>query len=52
MKHLLGVVGAILLLVLLYGVVVEPRLLVDDVKFEAQIPHLPEAWDGQKVALV
>lgn len=37
---------------LLYGSAIEPRLLLDDVAFEAELPHLPEGWDGQTLALV
>ena len=50
--RLLAGLGVLLLVALVYGVVVEPRLLLDDEKFEAEIPNLPAAWDGQKVALV
>lgn len=46
--------GLLLLLVVLalWGVFVEPRLLLDDETYEVELPHLPEAWDGQKVVLI
>ncbi|GAB5534623.1 MAG: metallophosphoesterase [Rubricoccaceae bacterium] len=44
----LGVLGA----AFLYGLVIEPRLLLDDVAFEAELPNLPTGWDGQTLALV
>ena len=50
--RLLAGIGALLLFTLVYGVAIEPRILLDDKKFEAEIPALPAAWDGQKVALV
>ena len=50
--RLLAAIGALLLFALVYGVVIEPRLLLDDEAFEAEIPGLPEAWDGRTVALV
>ena len=50
-KLLLGT-GALLLALIAWGVAIEPRLLLDDEKFEAQIPHLPPAWDGQRVVLL
>lgn len=46
-----GLLGGLLLL-LVYGVFIEPRLLLDDERFEAEIPNLPSAWEGQKVALL
>ena len=52
LRRVLAVVGVVVLLALLYGVVVEPRLLLDDQAFEAELPDLPPGWDGQTVALV
>lgn len=37
---------------LLYGGAVEPRLLLDDHAFEAELPALPPGWDGQTLALL
>ena len=50
--RLLAALGAFLLFALVYGVVIEPRLLLDDEAFVAEIPGLPVAWDGRTVALV
>ena len=44
--------GFLLLGLGVYGVAIEPRLLLDDKAFEAQIPNLPAGWEGRKVALV
>lgn len=46
--------GLLLLLIVLalWGVFVEPRLLLDDEAYEVELPGLPEAWDGQKVVLI
>lgn len=52
MKRTLLSLGGFLLLVLVYGTLIEPRLLLDDVKFSAFVPHLPEPWAGQKVAVL
>ena len=35
-----------------YGAVIEPRLLLDDVAFEAELPALPDGWDGETLGLV
>jgi predicted MPP superfamily phosphohydrolase len=47
-------IGLLLALVVgvTYGVGVEPRLLLDDVRFEAELPNLPEGWTGKTVGLV
>lgn len=42
----------VLALVLLYGVAIEPRLLLDDQAFEAELPDLAPGWDGQTLALL
>ena len=46
--------GLLLVLVglLVYGVFIEPRLLLDDEAFEAELPYLPAGWDGKTVALI
>ncbi len=51
MRWLLGLL-ALLLGLVVYGVGIEPRLLLDDVAFEAELPNLPAGWDGQRVGLV
>lgn len=43
---------SLLVLVVVYGVAVEPRLLLDDEAFEAELPGLPPGWDGKTVGLV
>ena len=50
--RILAGIAALLVAFLVYGVVIEPRLLLDDEKFVAEVPGLPAGWDGQKVALV
>lgn len=50
-RLLLGL-SLVLAVLALWGVLVEPRLLLDDEKYEVELPHLPEAWDGQKVVLI
>ncbi len=52
LKKALTALLLLLALVLVYGVFIEPRFLLDDEKFEARLPGLPPAWEGQKVALV
>ncbi len=43
--------GSVLLLLLVYGALVEPRLI--EVKEEkAEIPGLPNEWSGQRIALI
>jgi predicted MPP superfamily phosphohydrolase len=41
----------LILAAVLYGTVIEPRFLLDDVRVEAEIPNLAPAWEGQRVAL-
>ena len=52
MKTAFTALLAALALLLVYGVFVEPRLLLDTEAFEAEVPNLPDAWDGQTVALL
>ena len=52
LTRVLGVFGAFLLLVLVYGSCIEPRFLLDDQKYEVEIPGLPTSWDGKQVALL
>lgn len=47
----LGLLAALLLL-LLWGVAVEPRFLLDTEEYEAEVPNLPPAWEGQQIALL
>ena len=46
----LGILGAILLL-LIWGAVIEPRL-VDEKAETAFVPNLPPAWENKRVALI
>lgn len=48
---LLGVL-VVLGAAVVWGVGIEPRLLLDDEAFEAQIPGLPTVWDGRRVAVL
>ncbi len=52
MRTLLVTIVVVLLALAVYGVFVEPRLLLDDESFEAELPGLPPGWDGETVALV
>lgn len=42
----------ILIAVMIYGVAIEPRLLLDDRAFEAELPNLPAGWDGETIGLL
>ena len=52
MRAALAILGIVIVCVLTYGVVIEPRILLDDEAFEAELPNLPPGWDGRTVALV
>lgn len=52
MKTVLGGLAVVLLLIVVYGVFIEPRLLLDDQRLEAQVPGLPSEWDGRRVGVV
>ena len=52
MRVALSTFGLVLLGLVVYGVGIEPRLLLDDRAFEAELPGLPDGWDGQTVGLV
>jgi hypothetical protein len=45
-------IGVALLLVVVYGVAVEPRMFLDVREETAVVPGLPEAWEGQRVAML
>lgn len=50
-KRLLIGIAIVLSLLVVWGILVEPRLV--DIKEEtAQIPNLPTAWEGKRVALI
>ena len=48
---ILLIAAGVLVLVLVYGVVVEPRL-VDEQQITATVPELPSEWEGEQVAFV
>ena len=52
MKRVSIALISLLLVFLVYGAGIEPRLLLDDVAFEAELPNLPPNWDGRTLALV
>ncbi len=41
-----------LVAIVAYGTLIEPRFLLDDKAFEAELPALPAGWAGQTVALM
>lgn len=38
-------------LLLLWGVAIEPRFVLDVRRYDAEVPNLPNEWDGEAVAL-
>ncbi len=46
------VVGTAFAAALVWGVAIEPRLILDVREEAAVIPHLPPAWDGAEVAVI
>ena len=52
MRVALSTLGLLILVPLIYGVVIEPRFLLDDEEFEAELPNLAPGWDGKTVALM
>ena len=52
MRRVLSIVGLLLAIPVVYGVAIEPRFLLDDESFEAELPGLPPGWDGKTVALM
>jgi predicted MPP superfamily phosphohydrolase len=52
LKTTLVILGLVLLACVAYGVGVEPRFLLDRQEIEAEVPDLPDGWNGQKVALL
>ncbi len=50
--RLVWILLALLAAAVVYGVGIEPRLLLDDQAFEAELPDLPPGWDGKTIALV
>lgn len=55
MKIFGGIIGTLLALILLliaYGVLIEPRFVLDVEEHVAPIPNLPPEWEGQRVAVL
>lgn len=44
--------AGLLALLLVYGVAIEPRFILDVRRYEAQLPQLGEQWSGTEVAVV
>ena len=51
MKRAAAAVAAVLVLLLVYGVAVEPRLVLDEREITAELPGLDESWEGERVAV-
>ena len=47
-----AVVGGLLLLLLVYGVLVEPRLILDEERLEVPLPRLSAEADGTRIAMI
>jgi predicted MPP superfamily phosphohydrolase len=52
LKWLGAVVGALLLFLFFWGVLIEPRFLLDRQDQTAEVTNLPPTWEGQRVALL
>ena len=50
-KSLLIALAAAVVLVIVYGVLVEPRLILDERHYEAELPELAQQWEGTEVAV-
>ena len=50
-KRLVAVVLALVGLLLLWGALIEPRL-IDERRQEVTIPNLPQVWDGREVVVI
>jgi hypothetical protein len=46
-----AVVGLLVVLLLVYGTAVEPRLVLEERHETAQVPQLPQEWAGQEIAV-
>ncbi|MGB3181753.1 MAG: metallophosphoesterase [Cyclobacteriaceae bacterium] len=51
-KRILLYFFILLVILLAYGSLIEPRLLLDEQRVEAELPHLPQEWEGKRVALL
>ncbi|MGY1835775.1 metallophosphoesterase [Blastococcus sp. SYSU DS0510] len=52
LKRTAAVLGGLLVLLVLYGVLVEPRLILDEEREQVPIPQLDESADGTEVAMI
>lgn len=50
-RILLALLGVVVLL-LVYGVAIEPRLILDVEEEVARVPNLPAEWEGQRIAVI
>lgn len=48
-RGILAVLGVLLILVLIWGVAIEPRLIAEE-RHEITIAGLPPGWEGREVA--
>lgn len=46
-----GIAGAVVVLLVVYGVAVEPRFILDERRYRAPIPGLPAEWYGAQIAV-
>lgn len=52
LKRTLLVSSVLLLVMFVWGVLIEPRLLLDQQEETAEVPNLPATWEGQRIALL
>ncbi|WP_298462440.1 metallophosphoesterase [uncultured Cellulomonas sp.] len=50
-RRVAGALAVVVALLLVYGVAIEPRLVLDDRRYTAPVPGLPAAWAGAEVAV-
>ena len=51
-KRIAVALAVTLTALLIYGVAIEPRLILDEERQEVTIPGLPEAWNGAQIAVL
>jgi predicted MPP superfamily phosphohydrolase len=51
-RRTVAVVGGLLLLLLVYGVLIEPRLILDEERAEVDLSHLADNADGTRVGMI
>ena len=52
LKWIGGALLAVVVFLLVWGSLIEPRFLLDVQSYEAEVPNLPPAWEGRTVALL